>query len=104
MDNLPIACKLTSAELQERRRKVLEKLHDGVIEVKELADGYAYSFSSKGNRFKELADMIDLERQCCPFLQFRLFVAPGGGPLLLEITGPEGTKDFLLSTFAWRSS
>lgn len=104
MNNLPVACDLTSADLQERRRTVLEKLRDAVVEVKELADGYIYSFASEGNRFKELADMIDLERQCCPFLQFRLNVAAGGGPLQLEITGPEGTKDFLLSTFEWRSS
>jgi len=101
MNSLPIACSLTSAELQERRRTVLETLRGAVLEVEELADGFAYSFMSEGNRFKELADMIDLERQCCPFLQFRLTVAAGHGPLTLAITGPEGTKDFLLSTFAW---
>ena len=104
MDSLPIACNLTNAELQERRRTVLEKLREAVVEVKELADGFAYSFSSDGNRFPELAAMIELERQCCPFLQFRLTVAAGQGPLTLEITGPEGTKDFLLSTFAWDKS
>ena len=102
MNSLPIACNLTTSELQERRRTVLAKLRDAVVEVKELADGYSYSFASEGNRFEELADMIDLERQCCPFLQFRVNVAAGSGPLTLEITGPEGTKDFLLSTFDWR--
>lgn len=101
MNNLPIACQLSSTELQERRQTVLAKLYDAVVEVKELTDGYQYSFSAEGNRLKELADMIDLERQCCPFLEFHLKVAAGSGPLLLEITGPEGTKDFLLNTFAW---
>jgi hypothetical protein len=101
MSSLPIACNLSSAELQERRRTVLERLRDALVEVKELANGYSYSFPSEGNRFKELADMIELERQCCPFLQFRVTVAAGHGPLTLEITGPEGTKDFLLSTFEW---
>ena len=102
MNSLPIACSLTTAELQERRRTVLEKLRDAVVEVEELSDGYSYSFTSEGNRVKELADMIDLERQCCPFLQFRVTVTAAGGPLSLEITGPEGTKDFLLSTLEWR--
>lgn len=102
MNSLPIACNLTSAELQERRRTVLEKLRDAVVEVNELADGYSYSFKSEGGCFKELADMIDLERQCCPFLQFRVSVAAGNGPLTLVVTGPEGTKEFLLSTFEWR--
>jgi hypothetical protein len=104
MNSLPIACSLTSAELQERRLSVLEKLRGAVLKVKELADGFAYTFTSEGNRFKELADMIDLERQCCPFLQFRVTVAAGHGRLTLEITGPEGTKDFLSSTFAWEKS
>jgi hypothetical protein len=102
MNSLPTACNLTSAELHERRRTVLEKLRDALVEVKELAEGYSYLFTSEGNRFQELAAMIDLERQCCPFLQFRVNVAAGNGPLTLEITGPEGTKDFLLSTFEWR--
>jgi hypothetical protein len=102
MNSLPIACSLTSAELQVRRRTVLEKLRGAVLEVEELADGFAYSFSAEGNRFNELADMIDLERQCCPFLQFSVTVTAGHGPLTLEITGPEGTKDFLLSTFEWK--
>ena len=103
MVNLPIACSLTSAELQERRLNVLERLRDAVLEVKELEDGYAYSFASVGNRFRELAEMIDLERQCCPFLQFRLTVEPGDGPLRLDITGPAGTKDVLRNTFEWQS-
>ena len=102
MNSLPIACNLTNAELQDRRRTVLAKLRVAVVEVKELGDGYSYSFTSEGNSFKELTDMIDLERQCCPFLQFRVTVAAGGGPISLEITGPAGTKDFLLSTFEWR--
>ena len=104
MSSLPIACHLTSTELQERRQTVLAKLHDAVLAVKELPDGYEYLFSSEGNRFKELTEMIDLERQCCPFLEFNLKVTAGGGPLHLEITGPEGTKDFLLNTFEWRLS
>ena len=104
MNNLAIACNLTDSEFQERRRMVLAKLHDAVIDVKELADGYAYSFSSDGDCYQELAGMIDLERRCCPFLQFGLIVTAARGPLRVEITGPEGTKEFLASTFDWGSS
>ena len=99
MSDLPIACSLTSAELQERRRTVLEKARRAVVEVKELDDGYAYSFPSEGEWLHELAGLIDLERQCCPFLRFRLTVEANGGPTWLEMTGPEGTKEFLTSTF-----
>ena len=96
---LPIACSLTAAELQERRSTVLQRVRRAVLEVRELEDGYLYIFPSAGEWVSELANLIDLERQCCPFLQFRITVAPNNGPLSLEMTGPEGTKDFLLSTF-----
>ena len=67
-----------------------------MIEVKELADGYSYTFPATSEWMSELAGLVDLERQCCPFLQFRITVAPNGGPLTLDMTGPEGTKEFLL--------
>jgi hypothetical protein len=97
--SLPIACTLTSAELQERRTTLLRKVRSAVVVVKELDDGYAYSFPSEGEWIRELAGLIDFERQCCPFLRFRITVEANGGPMWLEMTGPEGTKDFLTSTF-----
>lgn len=96
---LPVACALTAPELQERRQTVLQKVRRAVQDVRELEDGYAYSFPLSGEWLRELAGMIDLERQCCPFLRFRLTVEESNGLLLLEMTGPEGTKEFLVSTF-----
>lgn len=98
MNDLPVACSLTSAELQERRSTVLQNLRGVVVEVRELEGGYAYSFPS--DNLTEIAAMIDLERQCCPFLRFRLTVEPNGGPLWLELAGPDGTKEFLREIFS----
>jgi hypothetical protein len=39
--------------------------------------------------------MINAERQCCRFLRFQLTVEPDEGPLILDLTGPPGTRDFL---------
>jgi hypothetical protein len=86
---------LTDAELQERRREVLQKARRAVTEVREIEDGFRYRFSSDGTRIAELAQLVELEHQCCPFLKFRITVEPGDGPIWLELTGPEGTKDFL---------
>ena len=97
--SLPIACSLTSEELQERRSTLLQRVRLAVLEVKELQDGYAYTFPSASEWLSEVAGMIDLERQCCPFLRFRLTVEENDGALLLEMTGPEGTKEFLRSSF-----
>ena len=97
--SLPIACSLTDSELQERRRGVLQKVRSAVVEVRELEDGYAYSFPSGGERLSELAQLVDLERQCCPFMRFCVTVESDNGPIWLEMTGPEGTKEFLATIF-----
>jgi hypothetical protein len=98
--SLPIACSLTNSELQERRREVLQKVRIAVIELKELEAGYAYCFPSDEKWVTELAALVSLERQCCPFLPFAITVESGHGPIWLEMTGPEGTKEFLVATFS----
>ena len=97
--NLPIACSLTGSEFQERRSGLLRKVSEAVLEVKELEDGYAYRFPSEATWINELANLIKFERQCCPFLRFTLRLDPGEGPIWLELSGPEGTKDFLSALF-----
>jgi hypothetical protein len=99
MNDLPIACELTSAELQQRRETVLPAVRRSVERVEEIKNGFAFFFSPDGDRLKELANLIDLERRCCPFLRFTLTVEAGGGQLILEITGPEGTREFLKDLF-----
>jgi hypothetical protein len=39
--------------------------------------------------------VIDAERQCCQFLRFQLTVEAGRGPVVLDLTGPPGTQEFL---------
>ena len=95
--NLPISCNLTGSEFQERRSGLLKKVSEAVLEKKELPNGYAYRFPTDKTWITELADLITLERQCCPFLKFSIQLEPGDGPIWLELSGPEGTKDFLNS-------
>lgn len=102
--DLPISCTLTSVELQERRRTNLERVKQAIVEYRELEDGYALSFPSSSESLKELSALVDLERQCCPFLKFQITVEANAGPVWLEITGPDGTKDFLKNTFDWNMS
>jgi hypothetical protein len=53
----------------------------------------------EGDPSKEGFFTMRLLRQCCPFLRFAITVEPGNGPIWLEMTGPEGTKEFLATTF-----
>ena len=95
--DLPIACKLTDSDFQQRRAGLLKTVAGGVVETKELEDGYAYRFPLDATWVATLAKLITVERECCPFLRFSLRLEPAGGPIWLELTGPPGTKDFLNS-------
>ena len=99
MSDLPVACSLMPAELQERRRAVLSKVRAAVTETTELETGFIYRFTSHGELISELGNLIQLEHQCCPFLTFRLTVERGDGSISLEMTGPQGTKEFLAEVF-----
>jgi hypothetical protein len=95
--DLPITCKLTDSDFQQRRAGLLKTVAGGVVETKELEDGYAYRFPLDPTWVATLAKLITVERECCPFLRFSLRLEPAGGPIWLELTGPPGTKDFLNS-------
>ena len=58
-----------------------------------LAAGYAWRFDA--DAFDDVARWIANERRCCPFLTFAIELAPAGGPLVVVLTGPAGTRDFL---------
>jgi hypothetical protein len=91
-----IACALDPAKLEERKG-VLWEILARAIERIATADGYQFSFDGETVSLKELMDVISLERKCCPFLRFVLTVEPGDGPVRLQLSGPEGTKEFLAS-------
>src|ERR1700755_688089 len=96
---IPIACTLTDKELQERRAKVLQKVAQSLIEVRELENGFDYRFPAEDAVLQDLITVINLERKCCPFLNFRLNVEAQNEFVSLEVTGGNGTKDMLKSLF-----
>jgi len=97
VNDLPIACTLLDAERERRRVELLDRVFARALESRPLADGYALRFAPEAVVLGDLMQVIQLERECCAFLRFRLTVEPGGGPVGLELTGPTGTKAFLES-------
>jgi hypothetical protein len=95
MDNLPVACTLQPGQIQARGDELLPGLTRQAESVEEIAGGYRLRFRASGDTLNAIARMIDAERQCCRFLEFRLTVDAGGGPLWLELSGPQGTQAFL---------
>jgi hypothetical protein len=94
-DHMPIACCLTSAELRDREATLFAQFRSAVIETEELRDGYAFRVPGDRKCVVMIAKMIVAERECCPFLTFELVAQPGMGPVIVRVTGPAGTKDFL---------
>ena len=96
MRDLPIACTLTPGELSARRDGLLPALVARARAVEPIADGLRLRFDPTTESLEAAMRVIDAERQCCRFLRFQLTVEQGGAPMTLEVTGPPGTREFLV--------
>ena len=101
----PIACNLQALTPAEREHFAAlgRKLRAAAAEVKELPNGLSFRISSS-LRLTELADWVEAERKCCPFLDFTVKLECEGGPVELALTGREGVKQFLLEEFGKKSA
>ena len=100
MTDLPVVCTLGPAALKARREGLLSSLLGRAVDHEELADGHRLRFAAADDTLALIARAIDAERQCCRFLRFRVTVEPDEGPIVLELTGPEGTRDFVSALIA----
>jgi hypothetical protein len=98
---IPIACALTDSELQLRRKDYLNKIAASLAGFKELESGFSYRFPLQERILQDLAEIVDLERQCCPFLSFKIILEAGNNFVSLELTGAKGTKETIKSLFNW---
>lgn len=63
-----------------------------VLEIKEVARGYAFRLPLETPMLHKAIDFIANERLCCPFFTFTLVV---GEALWLEITGSDEVKEYM---------
>jgi len=99
MADLPVACTLSPAALEARRQNLLNALLRRADERVERPDGYRLRFAAEPEMLSKIARTVDAERQCCRFLRFTVTVEPDDGPILLDLTGPAGTREFLAAMF-----
>jgi hypothetical protein len=98
---IPIVCELTDKELQKRRAEYLDRLAAVLSETTELENGFRYSFTMHDGLLKRLGEVVDLERKCCPFIDFKISAMSGENHVTLDMTGPDGTKEAIESLFGW---
>jgi hypothetical protein len=94
-DSEPIACSLTTAEFRDREATLLAQFKSAVMETVELQNGYAFHLPGDGGRIKLVTELIVAERECCPFLEFEVVALRNMGPVVVRMTGPAGTTEFL---------
>ena len=92
-----LTCTLTSKELRDRSNRVRALIAKGVLKTEEVDDGFIVTF--KKGLGKEIAEFIELERECCAFFEFHLKFSANDGPIVLSVRGPEGSKAFSSKLF-----
>lgn len=96
---LPIVCNLSDPDLAARSDEVRRHLFASAVERKELEAGYAFRFPGDDTWKAKIEEFAATERRCCSFLRIELAYEPGLGPIWLRLTGPDGTKQFVETTF-----
>ena len=90
-----LSCKLTSTAMRERKATVIASLQKQIVEKKELEKGYTFKFSKSEAIDKELAEFTKSEKECCDFFEFKVSTTEDNKWVWLEISGPDGAKDFI---------
>ena len=95
MPDLPIICTLTPDALRARREGLLAELLHQSTGHELLPEGLRLRFASSNETLASIARAVEAERHCCRFLRFTITVEPDEGPLTLDLTGPEGAREFV---------
>ena len=94
--DLPIACELDVARLEERR-SLLREVATSATERHERPDGLTLTFDAGAGVLPRLGRLLELERRCCRFLRVRVTVEPGEGRTELALDGPAGSGAYVAS-------
>ena len=88
-----LTCDLGDKEFRERKASIISHLKAQLVEKTNIEAGFSYTFPCNDALLDELHSFIKAERKCCAFFNFRLTITRENA--ILEITGPEGTQNFL---------
>ena len=88
-----LTCKLTTAELRNRRATVITELKHLIAAREDITNGYKYIFPGDDATLDKILGFIKSERLCCDFFSFTLSI--DSNKAMLDISGPTGSKEFL---------
>lgn len=98
----PLYCDMSVFTPLEREGHIqtISNLLQNVQSIRDLENGYEFSFPKQSEVITTMAEFIAKERLCCPFLDFTLKIQSNEEFLSLALTGPEGTPEFLREEFS----
>ncbi|MEP7288212.1 MAG: hypothetical protein ABI947_20870 [Chloroflexota bacterium] len=70
-----------------------------VQEIRELPNGWAWRLPSTPEMLVLVAEDLNMDRLCCPFVHYTLEIEPNRGPFWLRMTGADGVNAFLRMSF-----
>jgi hypothetical protein len=97
----PITCDLgaLSSEQRAREQALLAEFRAAFQDPHETDGGFMVVIPDDPALLSRLIEFLCLERLCCPFLAFDLYIPAERRPLTLHIHGQPGVKVFLRSAF-----
>ena len=98
---VPLACNLKAFTPEERVawRNLIDEVKQAESPAGELANGHIFKIDPSRISITRVAEWIDLERKCCPFLNFQLSLEGANGAMTLTLTGGHGVKEFIAEDF-----
>ena len=99
-NDLPVMCTLSPAAMAARKPELFAGLITRADSIEPQEGGVRISFPPSTDTLQALVTAIEGERQCCRFLRFDIRIEPDRGPIVLQVTGPRGTRQ-LLESLGW---
>lgn len=90
---------LAPAEQEYWVNEIVPKLYSQVREIHELPNGWQWRLPSTPEVLALVAQDLNMERLCCPFVRYTFEIEPYHGPFFLRMTGEPGVKEFLRMAF-----
>lgn len=87
-----VVCTLAEDELRDRARALRSGVFAAITAARETHDGFELAFPSGCGDM--LCDFVAVESRCCSFVTFT--IDDRDGQTWLGLSGPEGTKEFVL--------
>ena len=99
-EKLVVACAPDAIAANERKDHfaLARRLLGAVGRGAPIENGMAFALPA--DSLISVAQFVQNERKCCPFMTFEIRVGAAAEPISLRVTGPVGTREFLQAELA----